>query len=483
MTILTASSTACLPRFATPRTSRPTLGPRVAEVGEKLVGGPMMPWQRHVLDVALELDADGHPAYRRVVLTVPRQSGKTTLQLALFVHRALAWGSPQVMVYAAQTGKDARNKLIQPPNGQIPMLKRSPFRSLFTTRLSTGSESVLWRNGSRHSLAASSSQSGHGDTLDLGFIDEAFAQVDARLEQAFTPAMSTRRDAQLWVVSTAGTDMSAYLRAKVNAGRAQCGDTDGGAAYFEWSAPDDADLFDEDAWWGCMPALGFTQTLETTRAEIRTMVAEGNEPEARRAFLNQWRNDLAKVDPLANWAACGSPDASPDPVQALALDVSHDGRSAALVAFGGGAVELVEYRIGEGTGWVPERYAELVRRHRIARHGYSRDSKGAMALAHRLPSGAVEVTGAESSVACAGFGGDVADGALSHRPNRALDKAVAAAVRVSSGEGWRWSAQASVEAKGLDISPLLAAVWARHLGATSPPPVDRSVESLLRSFG
>ena len=38
-----------------------------------------MPWQRQVADVALELDDAGRFAYPLVVITVPRQSGKTTL--------------------------------------------------------------------------------------------------------------------------------------------------------------------------------------------------------------------------------------------------------------------------------------------------------------------------------------------------------------------------------------------------------------------
>jgi len=38
----------------------------VALIAEKL-GTPLMPWQRHVVDVALEHDADGRLVYRDVV--------------------------------------------------------------------------------------------------------------------------------------------------------------------------------------------------------------------------------------------------------------------------------------------------------------------------------------------------------------------------------------------------------------------------------
>ncbi len=51
-----------------------TLGPRVAETAEAL-GAPLMPWQRHLVDVVLEADPEtGLLARREVVVTVPRQA-------------------------------------------------------------------------------------------------------------------------------------------------------------------------------------------------------------------------------------------------------------------------------------------------------------------------------------------------------------------------------------------------------------------------
>ena len=79
---------ACKPRIATERTDRPTKGGEVAKVAEML-GTPLMPHQQLVVDVALEENEDGTPAYQEVVLTVPRQSGKSALVCALMVWNAL----------------------------------------------------------------------------------------------------------------------------------------------------------------------------------------------------------------------------------------------------------------------------------------------------------------------------------------------------------------------------------------------------------
>ena len=69
-------------------------------------------------------------------------------------------------------------------------------------------------------------------------VDEAWAHEDAWLEQGLSPTMITRPQPQLWVVSTAGTHKSAYLRGKVERGRRDPGST---VAYFEWSAPAGSD--------------------------------------------------------------------------------------------------------------------------------------------------------------------------------------------------------------------------------------------------
>ena len=58
----------------------PTRGGQQAKLA-RLLGLPLMPHQRQILDVAGEIMPSGLPAYRTVVVTVPRQSGKTTLVL------------------------------------------------------------------------------------------------------------------------------------------------------------------------------------------------------------------------------------------------------------------------------------------------------------------------------------------------------------------------------------------------------------------
>src|SRR6185437_684665 len=206
MTVSARSLPDCLPRWQTPRNpSRVTLGPRVAQASA-LLGKPFMPWQSLVSDVSHEVDPEtGQLWYREVIITVPRQSGKTTLVLATAVRRALGHPIPQVITYTAQSRIKAREKW---EDEHLPILERSPLAPFFRVRKTTGNEAILWRNGSRHGIDASTDKAGHGPTIDLGVLDEAFAHADSRVEQGLKPSMVTRPGAQLLILSTAGTAAS-----------------------------------------------------------------------------------------------------------------------------------------------------------------------------------------------------------------------------------------------------------------------------------
>jgi phage terminase large subunit-like protein len=477
-------SLSCQPRWATVRRSaeRPqTRGERVALVARRL-GTPLMWWQQYVADVAGEVDPEtGQLAYREVVLTVPRQSGKTTLILAEAVDRALGFGGRQNIVYTAQTRVDAKRKW---EDDHLPILKESAFGSLFRPRKAPGNEAFVWTNGSIHGLAAPTKKSGHGPTLDLGFMDEAFAHTDDRLEQAFRPAMITRPQPQLWIVSTAGTAESVYLRAKVAAGRSRL---DSGVstttAYFEWSATEDADPLEPGTWWTCMPALGNTVSEAAIRAELDSMLAEHG-PDGlqlfRRAYMNQWTDERPQawlVIPRMSWMARLAAPVRPDGQVALALDAAWPDAESASIAVAGRrngemVVQIVDHR--PGTSWLVERVVELRDRHKPAAIvldpaspvGREKAALEAAGVELNLPT-LRDVTQAAGSLYTAVMG-DVPY--LRHFDQPELNAAVAAAQKRSLGDAWTWTRKGTV-----DISPLVAATlaaWGHASFARSGPPAD-----------
>ena len=416
-----------------------------------------MPWQEFVADVGGEIDpVTGRPAYREIVCTVPRQSGKTTLLLSFELERALLRPTPQRIAYSAQTGLDARRKLLE---DQVPAIERSPLGKFITRQgRAQGSESIVFRSGSRIDLQATSKDSGHGRTVDLGVIDEAFADTDDRREQAILPAMATRADGQLLVFSTAGDQSSTYLRRKVDAGRsaALAGSTTG-IAYFEWSAEELADPDDPDVWWSCMPALaGGTIAVETIRHARQTM----SDGEFRRAYLNQWTLAGERVIPLDVWERIAS-DVAPEP-KVFAVDINPERTWTSIAVADAGSVELVEHR--PGVAWVHNRLVELWEKWQAP---IVVDVSGpAGTLIEDLKRSRVTVQvyqPRQYTYACQTFFDRCMAESVSIRPNRELDVAAAGATRRTVGDGWAWARRNDQT----DISPLVAATLAVD-AATKP---------------
>jgi phage terminase large subunit-like protein len=270
---------ACEPRFATPRTRRRTLGPQVTVCARGL-GLDLLPWQRLVVNAALE-QSRGRPAYRDVLVSVPRQSGKSTLLLALLTWQMTRFPGSRVL-YGAQTRVAARQKML---SAWWPRLAASPYGADLKLFRGFGNETIEHANGSVLQLLSATESAGHGETTDLVIVDEAWVHGDSRVEQSVRPTMATRKRAQLWAVSTAGTWRSAWWRGKLDKGiSAATMGLDSGVACFDWSAGEAANVADEATWRACMPALGRLVDVDTVRADLANMgVAE-----FARAYCNQW---------------------------------------------------------------------------------------------------------------------------------------------------------------------------------------------------
>lgn len=451
------------PIYATPRRhDRPTNGARVGRIS-KLLGTPFMPWQSDAADVFGEMIETPNglwiPAYREAIVTVMRQEGKTTFVLAEEVDRALNYDEPQRIAYTAQTGLDARKKLLE---DQVPLIARSKLAPIIDEanggkiRRKNGEEGINFVGGSILDVISSGEAAGHGRTLDLGIIDEAFDDTDDRREQAMIPAMATRRMAQLIVASTMGTDKSTYLNRKVDAGRdaALAADPNSRIAYIEYAVPLDEDIDDERIWAKYMPAFDITISGPVVRHARQTM----SEGEFRRAFCNQRTASDERVIPIDVWAAVQDAVA-PDGTLMFSIDATPERSHASIgVADAEGRIELVDH--DRGTGWLVEQAAARAKRWNAS---VAYDPAGPAAVFApdlvRLGVRVLPVGGRDYANACAYFFDAVIDQTIRIRPHEALNAAVAAAQKRVSGDSWVW-ARRDLETA---ISPLVAvtiASWA-----------------------
>jgi hypothetical protein len=325
-----------------------------------------------------------------------------------------------------------------------------------TFRRQSGHEAILFENGSRLGLLASSEKAGHGSTLDMAVLDEAWAYQDHRLEQAAVPAMATRRDAQLVVVSTAGTEArSPFLWAKVQAGRqaVEAGLTDA-LAYLEWSAPADVEPGDSETWRRAIPALGRTISEDTVRGAFQGMPRH----EFERSFLNRWTTAMG--DPLidlAHWESLAAPAAPRPEWVVLGVDVAPQGKSAAIVACGedGDVLRLAVLEHGPKADWLLDALERIV-----GELGSPHVVVDGKACAHLMPElqritdfKVIELGTREFPTGCEFFLKLALEGKLRHRGERELLIALDGAGQRTLGDGWAWSRRHS----GADIAPLVAA--------------------------
>lgn len=404
-----------------------------------------------------ELLPNGRPAYRNVVVYVPRQSGKTSLLLGWEIQRAVGWDGPQRIAYSAQTGKDSREKLV---NDQFPILE--PLAKLLRIRQcnrGVGNEGVVWDNGSRLLCLASAPESGHGKTLDLAIRDEFFADADDRRAQAFVPAMATRTKAQVVTASTAGTDASVPLNALVRRGRAAVEEgRRTGIAFFEWSAPDDAEVSDPATWYACMPALGYTIDESVVRDALDTMPTS----EFMRAWLNiPTRSETERVWSAAVWHSVCYDDASPHGFCAVGVDATPDRSAASIAIAGGGAIEIATTeRLARLPVRIGELAADVIRIARKLGAPVALDPSGPAAyILPALEDAEIEllkVAGQTMGQACGALYTAVEERTVRVRTNVDLNAAVAAAETATRGDVWVWGRRSTAA----DISPLVAATLA-----------------------
>ncbi|MET3635656.1 terminase large subunit domain-containing protein [Curtobacterium oceanosedimentum] len=472
-----------MPRWCTKRNpERKTIGHEIAAVADVL-GTPLMPWQRLAADVGMELDPDGKLHYRIIIITIHRQGGKTTLILPWEVHRSVAWSAPQRIVYTAQNRNSSREKLV---DEQMETLKASPFGDLGKARLSNGSEAWVWANGSRIGLMSNTKRAGHGFTNDLFVVDEAFAQIDWRIEQALRPTMITRSETQQIVISTAGDESSVYLLEKVRLGRSlvEAGtDDDSRICYIEFSIPEDADIDDPETWQRYLPAVGITISVEDLQTERTNMP----DLEFRRAFGNQWTEGMHSVDAVvapSDWSATADPasELNASSPLCLSLDIDPTQSTASLGVAGTRAdgiehleaIETDTYPMRETTDdggkrtrepWVVDRIAEVLGNEPRFNDTVAVDlSTPAGALVPQLEARGIrvqKVSGRDWNAACASWLDAAKEHAFRHLDDPELNLALSSASQKFSGDGWHWTRRGSSP-----ITPLCAVTLA-HWALTS----------------
>lgn len=459
------------PAYATLPTAGARHDLRALQITAKALSTPLMPWQRYVGRVVTERNPNDPRRFRYplVVLTVPRQAGKTTIMRLILAQRALM-NAQRRAFYTAQTGKDATERW----RDLVKAIETSPLSSQVTVRLAAGSQALLFPNGSRISPFAPTAKSLHGYTPHDVMVDEVFefdADKGNDLMGAIGPAQVTIPDRQLWLVSTAGSAESTFLRQWVDEGRQRVNDPASGVAYFEWSAPDGLDYYDPETW-RFHPALGHTITTDSL-AELAARESPGN---WLRYYMNRWTVARDAVIPPEAVAAVTTPQTPPASTKdiRLAYEVAADrSRSAVVAAWMDPNTDRPAIRVvksAPGYAWVPELVSQLADDWRPAAIGAD-DGGPTRGITDTIrgvrDSLQLEVLGARDfATATDDFRARVVGGSVSIDGSPPLVSSIEVATTRTMGQGYAWD---RIKSRG-PIPELIAATVALRLLERGPLP-------------
>ena len=396
------------PRVWTPPlrelTQETSLGFAAIEFATDVCGIDLYPWQKWLLIHALELAPgltvatmegrgrlDPLFRFRKVVVLVARQNGKSTLSqvLSLFflyvLGTDLVLGTAQDLDTAEEVWDGALDIIEETP--ELAALADKPIRV-------NGKKTIRLHSGERYKVKAANRRAGRGLSGDLILLDELREHQSWDAWGAITKTTMARPSAQIWALSNAGDATSIVLRYLRKQAHAALGDPDGINAeddpssllpdedavadmvplaadaedlepedfeedgstlgLFEWSAKAGVPVGDVDGILQANPSTGHGISLRTLLGDAKA------DPEwiFRTECLCQWSDGtLEGPFPPGTWDACGDPDSrrgDGEPVK-LCVDVSWDRTMAHIGlatrrADGVLHVELVASRAG--TEWV-----------------------------------------------------------------------------------------------------------------------------------
>lgn len=240
-------------RRLTPETS---LGFECIEFARDVLGIDLFPWQKWLLIHALELNEDGTFRFRKVVVLVARQQGKTTLFKVWALWRLYCdgaeavLGTAQDLATAEKTWEQTRALARSVPDLAAEIGKQSDTNGNKFFRLHSGGEYLV---------KAATGGGGRGASIELVFMDELREHKDHKSYSAVTKTTNAIPRAQVVMMSNAGDAASVVLNQLQDAARAKiaAGATDDTqTGLFEWSAPDGCNVWDRRGWAQACPSTG-----------------------------------------------------------------------------------------------------------------------------------------------------------------------------------------------------------------------------------
>jgi hypothetical protein len=482
-------------RELTPDTS---YGFEVVDFARDVLRYPLDPWQAWVVIHAGELLPDGRPRFRKVLVLVARQNGKTELLVVLalfwlFVERVgVVLGTSTKLDYAAESWRKACRLARKVPELKAEIPRKGGIRR-------ANGEQVLWRadeeefdldEGSRYKIAASNEEGGRSLTIDRLVLDELRQHHSYEAHDAAVPATNAVRDAQVWGLSNAGSEKSVVLNDMRDDALTfiETGKGDPRLGIFEYSAPKGSSPLDLGALARANPNLGRRIDPDALLGDAATAMEKGGEKLAgfKTENMCMWVPRLDPAVDIEQWrrpaaeGGCLSPGSLDSLRARLAwvFDVSLDGQHATLYA----AARLDENRVRvdpvkawDSVAAMRRELPALVKRNKPRAVGWFQNGPAAAvgaSLAEQPgwpPSGvSFEALGADTPAVCMGFAELVDAGDVLQSGDPLAEAQIEQVERKWTGDRWVF-----VRRGAGHCDATYAVAGAVHLARTLPASVGR----------
>lgn len=286
-----------------------------------VLGIDLYPWQKWLLIHALELNEDGTYRFRKVLVIVGRQNGKTTLLSVLTLwwlfmdseefpehlpaHKFLILGTAQNLDLAEEAWDAALKRCDPDPDEDDEVFVVEDLAAEARKPVKTnGKKSLRLKNGAKYEPRAASRMGGRGKSAARVLMDEMREQQTWDVWGSVSKTKNAIFNSQLWGISSAGDAKSVVLRALrdgaiktieafeqyVESGLQSleefANSHDVATALFEWSAPEDAELLDVEGILQANPSVGYNPMFfDSIWSDL---LGDEDEATKRTEILGQW---------------------------------------------------------------------------------------------------------------------------------------------------------------------------------------------------
>lgn len=263
-------------------------------------------WQKKIIKAIYGTGRNGRRIVRQALISIPRKNGKTTFTAALALcHLCGPEAEPRGEIYSAATAVEQAAIIFREMKSMVQgtdLANRVIIRD-FAKSLEDS------KTGSIYKALSADVETKHGFSSSVWIYDELAQAPNRKLYDVLDTSGGGRLEPLGIVISTQSPDPHSIMTELVDYGESILSGEHTDPTFHStiYSAPMDADPWDEATWCACNPGIesGFRSIEEMRAAALKAKRIPARESVFRLLYLNQPVETDSRFIALADWQACG----------------------------------------------------------------------------------------------------------------------------------------------------------------------------------